>query len=306
MTFTIHRGHRIGVIGANGAGKSTFMKILAGVDTDHMGKVERHPNIRVGYITQEPQLDPDKTVLENIEDGVAHIRELLTQFEQVATEMGTETDDAKLEKLTDKFSRLQDEIDVTNAWELDHQLERAMMALRTPPGDSAVTTLSGGERRRTALCRELMGFPELLILDEPTNHLDAATVEWLELFIEEYPGTVVMVTHDRYFLDNVTDFMVEIDDGRLLIYEGNYSCYLEQKADRLAKKAKSESRRQNVLRRELDWLRATPKARTSKNKARIKNYQELAAAGPQEKAGEMNIMLPVGPRLGTGCCRRRA
>ncbi len=298
MTFTLHRGHRIGIIGANGAGKSTFMKILAGRDTDHMGEVNHAPNTRVGYIPQEPELDPTKTVLENIEEGVSHIRALVTDYEEVATALGTEEDADTLEKLTDKLGRLQDQIDVTNAWELDYQLERAMEALRTPPGEAAVTNLSGGEKRRTALCRELMGFPDLLILDEPTNHLDAATVEWLELFIDEYPGTVVMVTHDRYFLDNVTDFMVEIDDGRLLIYEGNYSDYLEQKADRLEKTAKSEARRQNVLRRELEWLRATPKARTSKNKARIKNYQELASAGPQDKLGEMNIMLPVGPRLG--------
>jgi ATP-binding cassette ChvD family protein len=298
LTFTLHRGHRIGVIGPNGVGKSTFMKLLAGADQEYQGQIVVSPGVRVGYIPQEPILDPTKTVRENIEDGVAHIRALTEEYSQVCEALGSVTDDAESARLSDRLDRLQQQIDMTNAWELDYQIERAMEALRTPPGDKLVAGLSGGEARRTALCRELMATPDLLILDEPTNHLDASTVEWLEVYIDDYPGTVVMVTHDRYFLDNVADFMVEIENGRMLVFEGNYSDYLAKKADLIEKEAKSEGKRQKILRRELEWMNSTPGARRKKNQARIKRYEELAHTGPQDRGNEMALMIPSGPRLG--------
>ncbi len=298
LTFTLHRGHRIGIIGANGVGKTTFMRLLAGQDKEFNGKLEHGPNVRVGYVSQEPVLDPKRTARENIEDGTAHIRALIDGYNALTEKMGEETNAAALDKITDKLGRLQDQIDHYDAWQLDYHIDRAMEALRTPPGDKLVDTMSGGERRRVALCRELMGAPDLLILDEPTNHLDAATVEWLELFIEEYPGTVVMVTHDRYFLDNVADFMVEIEDASLRVFEGNYSNYLEQKSILLDRQLKAENKRKKILDRELEWLRSSPKARTTKNKSRITNYHTLLEQGPVERAGEMSLMLPVGERLG--------
>jgi ATP-binding cassette ChvD family protein len=299
MTFTIHRDARIGILGANGVGKSTFMKILAGEEKEYSGVVRHAPDIRVGYVSQEPPLDESKTVRENIEVGLARVHALLEQFDQVSEQMGTESDSKKMDKLVEKMGRLQEEIDQLGAWELDHQVEMAMEALRVPPPDSPVGRLSGGEKRRVALCRELISHPDLLILDEPTNHLDAATVEWLEVFIENYQGTVVMVTHDRYFLDNVANYMVEIEDGDLGIFEGNYSDYLSRKSEILELRSKQEDRRQHILTRELEWLKSTPSARTSKSKARVKNYEKLLDQAPTTQQGPVKLVIPSGPRLGS-------
>ncbi len=298
LTFTIHRDARVGVLGHNGSGKSTFLRALAGVDTEIGGSVRHAPSIRVGYVEQEPPLDASKTVRENIEEGVAHIQKLVDDFNEVSELMGTESDPEKFDKLMEKMGRLQDEIERKGGWELEHQLEVAMEALRVPPGDSDVSQLSGGEKRRVALCRELISQPDLLFLDEPTNHLDAATVEWLEVFIERYPGTVVMVTHDRYFLDNVANYMVEVENGALTIFQGNYTDYLERKNEILATKSRHEERRQKILKQELEWLNSTPQARQSKNKARVKNYHKLLEASPEERMGKVNLVLPQGPRLG--------
>ncbi len=298
MSFTIHRDARIGILGLNGVGKSTFMRILAGEEKEYSGLVRHSPGIRVGYVSQEPPLDETRTVRENIEVGLAHIHEVVDDFNRVSDQMGTETEPEKLDKLMEKMSRLQEHIDIVGGWEADRQVEVAMQAMRVPPGDSPVRMLSGGERRRIALCRELISHPDLLILDEPTNHLDASTIEWLEMFIDAYQGTVVMVTHDRYFLDNVANYMVEIENGRLNIFEGNYSDYLRQKDEILDLRQKQEDRRQRFLKRELEWLNSTPAARTSKSKARIKNYEKLVEEGPEMLPGTVNLVIPPGPRLG--------
>ena len=298
MSFTIHRDARIGILGLNGVGKSTFMRILAGEDKEYGGLVRHAPGIRVGYVSQEPPLDPEKTVRENIEEGLSHIHEIVEEFNQVSDRLGTESDPEKVEKLMEKMGRLQEEIERVGGWEVDHQVEVAMEALRVPPGGSSVEKLSGGERRRVALCRELISHPDLLILDEPTNHLDASTVEWLEMFIDGYQGTVVMVTHDRYFLDNVANYMVEIENGHLNIFEGNYSDYLQKKSDLLELRAKQEDRRQRFLKQELEWLNLTPSARRSKSKARIKNYERLLETSPESGPGVLNLIIPTGPRLG--------
>ncbi len=297
-SFTIHGGARIGIIGPNGTGKSTFMKILAGQDDQFTGELKRHPNVRVGYIEQEPTLDNSKTVRDNIVIGLARVHDIINKFNVVCDASGTEEDDDKRQKLFDKMGRLQEEIDAIDGWEWEHQLELAMEALRVPPADANVEKLSGGERRRVALCRELVSAPDLLILDEPTNHLDAATIEWLEVFIDKYPGTVVMVTHDRYFLDNVANYMVELENGRLNIYEGNYTDYLTQFAVRMDQRQRTEAKRQKLLERELEWMNTTPSARTSKSKARVKNYEKLVEDGPVEGPGSVNLVIPKGPRLG--------
>ncbi len=299
LTFTIHRGARIGILGVNGVGKSTFMRILAGEDKEYSGTVRLTPGVRVGYVSQEPPLDATKTVRENIEVGLGHIHQMVDDFNRVSEQMGTETDSGKLDKLMEKMGRLQEQIDSVGGWEVDHQVEMAMEALRVPPGDSRIPTLSGGEKRRIALCRELISHPDLLILDEPTNHLDASTIEWLETFIDDYQGTVVMVTHDRYFLDNVANYMVEIENGRLNIFEGNYSDYLRQKDEMLELRQKAEDKRQRFLKRELEWLNSTPAARTSKSKARIRDYEKLVENGPEMIPGTVNLVIPPGPRLGS-------
>ncbi|MBN1442353.1 MAG: energy-dependent translational throttle protein EttA [Planctomycetes bacterium] len=298
MSFTIHRGARIGIIGANGVGKSTFMRILAGADKEYGGKVQWTPGIRVGYVAQEPVLDEDATVRENVNAGLTHIHELLAAFDGVCERLGSEQDPAAVDKLNDRMGRLQEEIDAVEGWEWEHQLELAMEALRTPPGDRPVRGLSGGERRRVALCRELISHPDLLILDEPTNHLDASTVEWLELFIDQYKGTIIMVTHDRYFLDNVANYMVELDGGRLIIYQGNYSDYLRVKSEQMEIAARTEKKRQSRLQKELEWLASTPAARSSKAKARVNNYRLLLEEGPEETPGYVRLAIPSGPRLG--------
>jgi ATP-binding cassette ChvD family protein len=303
MSFTVHRNARIGIVGANGSGKTTLLRILAAEDTEHAGLVRHAPNTRIGHVQQEPTLDASRTVRGNIEVGLAHVHEVLEDFNKVSDELGVEKDGARVEKLMERMGRLQEEIDRLGGWEVEHQVEVAMEALRVPPGESAVTTLSGGEKRRVALCRELISHPDLLLLDEPTNHLDAATVEWLELFLEDYQGTVVMVTHDRYFLDNVTNYMVELENGQLYIFEGNYSAYLTRKNEIIEQRARQEDRRQRVLKRELDWLNSTPSARLSKSKARIKEYHRLLEQAPEQSSGAVELSIPAGPKLGNKVLR---
>src|SRR5215204_2291051 len=261
-------GAKIGVLGLNGAGKSTLLRIMAGKDTEFRGEAQLAPGATVGLLEQEPHLDESKDVRGNVEDGVAGLRGLLDRFNELAANYSDET--------ADEFARLQEKIDAADAWNLDTQLDTAMDALRLPPADADVTTLSGGERRRVALCRLLLSAPDLLLLDEPTNHLDAESVDWLERFLRDYPGTVVAITHDRYFLDNVAKWILELDRGRGFPYEGNYSGWLEQKRARLATEEKTQSARQRTLERELEWVRMSARARQAKSKARIQKYEELA------------------------------
>ncbi|MEQ9336212.1 MAG: energy-dependent translational throttle protein EttA [Miltoncostaeaceae bacterium] len=290
-------GAKIGVLGANGAGKSTLLRIMAGRDTEFTGEAQLAPGATVGLLEQEPQLDPAKDVRGNIEEGVSETAALLRRFEEIGVQLGSAAPD-EMETLLEEYQQVQDEIERRNAWDLDRTLDVAMDALRVPPGDQDVTTLSGGERRRVALCRLLLSSPDLLLLDEPTNHLDAESVAWLELFLEEYAGTVVAVTHDRYFLDNVAGWILELDRGRGIPYKGNYSEWLEQKQLRLAQEEKSESNRQKALARELEWVRSSPKARQSKSKARLSNYERLLAEESERGQGAVEIRIPAPPRLG--------
>ena len=283
-------GAKIGVLGLNGSGKSTLLRIMAGVDTEYRGDAQLAPGARVGLLEQEPQLDPAKDVRGNVEDGVAEVRALLDRFNELAANYSDET--------TDEFARLQDRIDAADAWSLDSQLDQAMDALRLPPGDADVSTLSGGERRRVALCRLLLSAPDLLLLDEPTNHLDAESVAWLERHLEEYRGTVVAVTHDRYFLDNVAGWILELDRGHGLPFKGNYSSWLEQKQARLAQEERQESARQRTIAQELEWVRQNPKGRRAKSKARLNNYERLLAEERNARIDSQQIHIPPGPRLG--------
>ena len=288
---------KIGVIGHNGAGKSTVLKIMAGLDEGTNGTTWLKPGARVGYLPQEPQLDENLSVRENIELGVGEIRALLKRFDEVSEAFGDP--DADFDKLCAEQATLQDKIDAANAWELDRTLEIAMNALRVPDGDAKVTHLSGGERRRVALCKLLLSKPELLLLDEPTNHLDAETVAWLERHLAEYPGCVISVTHDRYFLDNVAEWILELDHGSALPFQGNYSSWLEQKTERMRKEEKAESKRQRTLKQELEWIRSSPKARQAKQKARISSYEELVAnAKEARRATGAQIRIPMTKRLG--------
>jgi ATP-binding cassette ChvD family protein len=288
---------KIGVIGHNGAGKSTVLRIMAGLDEGTNGTTWLKSGARVGYLPQEPNLDPDLTVRENIEKGVGEIRDLLRRFEEVSEAFGDP--DADFDKLCTEQAALQDKIDAANAWDLDRTLEIAMGALRVPPGDAAVTHLSGGERRRVALCQLLLSKPEMLLLDEPTNHLDAETVSWLERHLAEYPGCVIAVTHDRYFLDNVASWILELDHGQAYPFEGNYSGWLEQKTERMRKEKKEESKRSRTLTQELEWIRSSPKARQSKSKARITAYDELvASAAEKRRQTGARIHIPMTKRLG--------
>ena len=297
VSLSFLTGAKIGVLGANGAGKSTLLRIMAGIDKEFTGEAQLAPGATVGLLEQEPHLDPDKDVRANIEDGVADTVALLHRFEEIGVELGSADPDA-MEKLLEEYQRVQDEIERRNAWDLERTLDVAMDALRVPPGDQDVTTLSGGERRRVALCRLLLSAPDLLLLDEPTNHLDAESVAWLERFLEEYEGTVVAVTHDRYFLDNVAGWILELDRGKGIPWKGNYSSWLEQKEQRLAQEEKSESARQKALARELEWVRASPKARQAKSKARLANYERLVAEESERRQGAVEIRIPAPPRLG--------
>src|SRR5690349_13036532 len=283
-------GAKIGVLGLNGSGKSTLLRIMAGQDTEYRGEAQLAPGASVGLLEQEPHLDPDKDVRGNVEDGVAGVRALLDRFNELAANYSDET--------ADEFARLQEQIDAADAWNLDTQLDQAMDALRLPPPDADVTMLSGGERRRVALCRLLLSAPDLLLLDEPTNHLDAESVAWLERHLEEYKGTVVAVTHDRYFLDNVAGWILELDRGHGIPFRGNYSSWLEQKQARLAQEEKQESARQKTIARELEWVRMAPRARHAKSRARVAAYEQLLADEAAVKLDTVEIHIPAGPRLG--------
>ena len=291
-------GAKIGVLGLNGSGKSTLLRIMAGLDQNFAGEAFLGEGVSVGFLQQEPQLDPTKTVRGNVEEGVAAIRTLLDDYDAINMKLGDEMSPEQMDKVLEEQSRLQDKIDATNAWDLDSRLEMAMDSLRLPPPDADVTTLSGGERRRVALCRLLLQSPDLLLLDEPTNHLDAESVAWLERFLKDYPGTVVAVTHDRYFLDNVAGWILELDRGHGIPYQGNYTGWLEQKQGRLQQEEKTESKRQRTLQRELDWIRMSPRARQAKGKARLNAYEQLLAEDTNEKLDKVEIYIPPGPRLG--------
>jgi energy-dependent translational throttle protein EttA len=296
--LSFYPGAKIGVIGGNGAGKSTLLRIMAGVDRDFLGEAWPADGVRVGYLPQEPQLDPTKDVRGNVEDGVAEVRSLLTRFDEINAKLGEPLDDDAMEKLLADQSRVQDAIEAANGWDLDRTVEIAMDALRCPPGDAEVATLSGGEVRRVALCRLLLQKPDLLLLDEPTNHLDAESVAWLERFLKDYPGTVVAITHDRYFLDNVAGWILELDRGAGIPWEGNYSSWLDQKRQRLAIEEKQETARQRTLERELEWVRMSPRARQAKSKSRLQAYEELLAEGGRDREGQAEIIIPTPPRLG--------
>jgi ATP-binding cassette ChvD family protein len=294
-------GAKIGIIGNNGAGKSTVMKIIAGLDEAFQGDVVWADGYTVGYLSQEPELDESKTVREIVEEGTQEIVDVLKEYEEINMKFMDEeilNDPDKMQKLMDRQAAVQDKIDALDAWELDTKLSIAMDALRCPPDDQKISELSGGERRRVALCRLLLQQPDVLLLDEPTNHLDAESIDWLEQHLEQYKGTVLCVTHDRYFLDNVAGWILELDRGEGIPYEGNYASWLEQKSKRLAQEEKHESKRRKELDRELDWIRQSPKGRRAKNKARINNYESMLAEGTKEKDARLNIPIPNGPRLG--------
>jgi ATP-binding cassette ChvD family protein len=296
--LAFYPGAKIGVLGRNGSGKSTLLRIMAGKDKNFDGEARLTDGFTVGILEQEPQLNPDKDVFGNVEEAVAPTRALLTEFEQLSEKLGEVTDPDEMEKLLERQAKVQDKIDAVNAWELDRQVEVAMSAMNLPPGDAQVQTLSGGERRRVGLCKILLERPDLLLLDEPTNHLDAESVAWLERHLEEYPGTVVAVTHDRYFLDNVAKWILELDRGQGHPFEGNYSAGLDQQKKRLEVEEKQASARQRTLARELEWVRMAPRARQAKSKARIKAYDAMAAEQFQDRPEELEIQIPPGPRLG--------
>ena len=291
-------GAKIGVLGPNGAGKSTLLRIMAGVDKDFLGEARPIGDIKIGLLAQEPALDPTKNVLGNVEDGVREIRDLLDEFNALSAKFAEPLEDDEMNALLERQAALQDRIDAAGGWELERTLEVAMDALRCPPGDADVSTLSGGEKRRVALCRLLLSKPDMLLLDEPTNHLDAESVAWLERFLSEYPGTVVAVTHDRYFLDNVAGWILELDRGRGIPWKGNYSSWLEQKEKRLAVEQKQEGARARTLARELEWIKMSPRARQAKGKARINAYEKLLADGQDRAPEKVEISIPVPKRLG--------
>jgi ATP-binding cassette ChvD family protein len=296
--LAFYPGAKIGVLGANGAGKSTLLRIMAGVDREYLGDARLTEGHSVGFLPQEPQLNPAKDVRGNVEEGVAAEKAVLQRFNDLSAKFAEELGPAEMEKLSDDFQKTQDLIEAKGLWDLDSTIDFAMDSLRLPPGDQDVATLSGGERRRVALCRLLLQKPDLLLLDEPTNHLDAESVAWLERFLKDYPGTVVAVTHDRYFLDNVAGWILELDRGQGIPWEGNYSSWLGQKRKRLADEEKQESARQRTLAREAEWVALSPRARHAKSKARIASYEKLLAENPDERERDLEISIPPGPRLG--------
>ena len=298
ITLSFLPGAKIGVLGVNGAGKSTLLKIMAGVDREFNGEAWAADGVRVGYLEQEPKLDPAKNVIENIMDGLGETRDLLKRFEEVSARFAEPMSDEEMNNLIIEQAELQEKIDACNGWDFERGIQIAMDALRCPPADADVTKLSGGEKRRVALCRLLLQKPDMLLLDEPTNHLDAESVAWLEKHLQSYAGTVVMVTHDRYFLDNVTGWILELDRGQGIPYEGNYSSWLEQKRKRLEQEEKEETARQRTLASELEWIRKNPKARQAKSKARINAYDELLQAAAKDKITTANINIPMTERLG--------
>ena len=291
-------GAKIGIIGLNGAGKSTLMKIIAGIDKPTRGEVVFAPGFSVGYLEQDPQMDPDKTVLEVVEEGVADVMNLLTRYNEVCRHLGDMIDDTVMYALFEQQAELTEKIEAVNGWEIESKLKRAMDALRCPPSDELVKNLSGGERRRVALCRLLLQEPDVLLLDEPTNHLDAESIDWLEQHLQQYKGTVIAVTHDRYFLDHVAGWILELDRGEGIPWQGNYSGWLEQKTQRLAMEEKTASKRRKTLERELDWIHMAPKARQAKGKARLNSYNRLLEEDVKEKEEKLEIFIPNGPRLG--------
>lgn len=298
INLSFFPGAKIGVLGLNGAGKSTLMKIMAGIDTEINGEAWAADGVKVGYLPQEPDLDPAKDVLGNVMDGVGAIAGMLQRFEDISARFGEALSDDEMTELITEQGTLQEQIDAVDGWDIHRTVEIAMDALRCPPGEADVTRLSGGERRRVALCRLLLSKPDMLLLDEPTNHLDAESVAWLERFLHDYPSTVVAVTHDRYFLDNVAGWILELDRGHGIPWQGNYSSWLDQKQKRLAREEKAESARQKTLKSELDWIRANPKARQAKSKARIQAYETLAASSRDKAPDSGRIVIPPGPRLG--------
>ena len=291
-------GAKIGVLGLNGSGKSSLLKILAGVDKEFNGKTILSPGYTVGYLAQEPQLDPNKTVRQCVEEGVQEIVDLMNEFNEINMKFGEEMSDADMEKLCDRQAKVQEKLDHFDAWDLDSRLELAMDALRCPPPETNVANLSGGEKRRVALCRLLLQKPDILLLDEPTNHLDAESVAWLEQHLQRYAGTIIAVTHDRYFLDNVAGWILELDRGQGIPWQGNYSSWLEQKEKRLAQEEKTESERQKTLKRELEWIRMSPKGRHAKGKARINSYEDMLNTESEKRGRDLEIYIPPGPRLG--------
>ncbi len=298
ISLSFFPGAKIGVLGLNGSGKSTLLRIMAGVDKDYLGEARPQPGIRIGYLSQEPELDPSKDVRGNVEEGVKETKALLDRFNEVSMKFAEPLDDDEMNALLEEQARLQDAIDAAGGWELDRKLEIAANALRLPPWDADVTKLSGGERRRVALCRLLLSAPDMLLLDEPTNHLDAESVAWLERYLHDFPGTVVAVTHDRYFLDNVAGWILELDRGHGIPWEGNYSSWLEQKEKRLEQEERQENARQRAMKAELEWVRSNPKGRHAKSKSRLARFEELSSQEFQQRNETREIYIPPGPRLG--------